>query len=200
MQRSGRKAAQSEATRRLLVSVAAELFAERGYAGVGTEEIVRRAGVTRGALYHHFTDKRDLFRAVDEHIETELVRGIRSRIAGRRDPWDLLVAGFLAFLDACLDPTVTRVTMIDGPAVLGWAEWRAIGLRHGLASVTPAVRMAMEAGIIARQPVEPLALLLHAALTEAGLHVATAADPAAARAEVEPPLLALLNGIRPPES
>src|SRR5215471_10097086 len=120
MERGGRKAAQSQATRTLLIRVASRLFAERGYAAVGTEEIVRTAGVTRGALYHHFADKRELFRAVDQHAEAQLLRGIAARLAGVTDPWESLVAGFLAFLDACLDPGVRQITMIDGPAVLGW--------------------------------------------------------------------------------
>src|ERR687891_1957551 len=88
----GRREAEARATRDALVQAALELFTERGYAGVGTEEIVARAKVTRGALYHHFRDKRDLFRAVHERVERELVEGIAARIAGIEDPWELIVA------------------------------------------------------------------------------------------------------------
>src|SRR5262245_66322463 len=102
----GRKAAQSEATRAQLIEVATRLVAERGYAGVGTEEIVRRAGVTRGALYHHFADKRELFRAVHEGLERQVTEGIAARVAGHSDPLEAMVTGLRAYLDACTDPAV----------------------------------------------------------------------------------------------
>ena len=192
----GRKAARSEATRAQLIDVATRLFAERGYASVGTQEIVRRAGVTRGALYHHFTDKRDLFLAVFERLDGELVTGIAARVGGVTDPWEAMLAGMRAFLDACTDPTVIRISLVDAPAVLGWREWRDISASHGLGLVAAALQAAMEAGVLTRRPVLPLAHLLLAAMTEAGLMVATAADPAAARAEVEAPLIAVLEGLR----
>src|SRR5688572_18891237 len=94
----------ADATRDALLRAARELFADRGFAAVGTEEIVARAGVTRGALYHHFADKRDLFRAVHEQLEEELVAGIGARIGGIEDPWELVVTGVGAFLDRCTDP------------------------------------------------------------------------------------------------
>jgi AcrR family transcriptional regulator len=192
----GRKAAQSEATRAHLVAVATRVFAERGYAGVGTEEIVRQAGVTRGALYHHFADKRELFRAVHEAVEQDLVERIVARLAGAGDPWELMVMGVGAYLDACTEPTVVQVTLIDGPSVLGWKEWREIDARHGLGLVSAGLESAMQAGVLRSQPVEPLAHLLLAAMAEGGLMIATAPDPAAARAEVEASLLAVLEGLR----
>src|SRR3954471_19827939 len=106
-----RQTDRSESTRAKLVSVARELFAKRGYAAVGTEEIVRRAKVTRGALYHHFEDKRDLFRAVHEQVEQELVEGIGERMRGVEDPMELLNAGLRAFLDACTDPAVIQIAL-----------------------------------------------------------------------------------------
>src|SRR5688572_15051877 len=118
-----------EATRAELIRAARALFAERGYAGVGTEEIVAGAAVTRGALYHHFSDKRDLFRAVHEELEQELVASIGDRIAGIEDPWELIVTGVRAFLDACTDPALRRIALLDAPAVLGWEEWREIDAR-----------------------------------------------------------------------
>src|SRR6188472_3338672 len=113
-----------DSTRSSLTSAARTLFAERGYAGVGTEEIVARAGVTRGALYHHFADKRDLFRAVHEELEEALVADIGARLDGIEDPWELLVTGVRAFLDACTDPALIQISLLDAPAVLGWEEWR----------------------------------------------------------------------------
>src|SRR2546421_10951846 len=106
------KAEQSEATRGALVAAARELFAERGYAAVGTEEIVRAAGVTRGALYHHFSGKKQLFQAVYEDVEQKLVERIaESAISSASDPLQALHAGAQAFLDACEDPAVQRIAL-----------------------------------------------------------------------------------------
>ncbi len=176
--------------------VARALFAERGYAGVGTEEIAARAKVTRGALYHHFADKKDLFRAVHEELEQELVAQVGERIAGIDDPWELAVTGVRAFLDACTDPALRQIALIDAPAVLGWEEWRAIDARYGLGLVTFGLRNGMDAGVFREQEVTPLAHLLIGAMTEAALMIANAPDPDAARREVEPALLALLEGLR----
>src|SRR3954469_4678936 len=185
-----------EATRDALVSAARALFAEHGYAGVGTEEVVRRAGLTRGALYHHFRDKRDLFRAVFEQTEGEIMQEIIARVEGIADPMEELATGVRAFLDACDDPTLMRIGLRDAPGVLGWEEWREIGNRHGLGLVTGALGWAMDERQIARGDVRTLAHLLLAALAEASLLIASADDPGAARAEVEETLLALLAGLR----
>lgn len=190
-----RQAERSEGTRAALVKAARELFAERGYGGVGTEEIVGRAQVTRGALYHHFDDKRDLFRAVHESMEEELVASIGAQIESVADPVELLEAGTRAFLDACEDPAIARISLIEAPSVLGWQEWREIDARYGLGLVSVALKNAIDAGAIREQPIEPLGHLLLAAMGEAGIMVATAENPAAKRAEVEASLLGLLEGL-----
>jgi AcrR family transcriptional regulator len=193
----GRQAARSEATRAKLISAARELFAERGYADVGTEEIVKRAKVTRGALYHHFEDKRDLFRAVHETLEAEGIEEIAAALAaaGTDDPIAAIKVAIAAFLDGTVEPGRSRITLIDAPSVLGWAEWREIDNRYGLALARAALEGAIDAGRIPRQPAEPLAHLFVAALGEAGIMVATAADPKAMRAEVERALGALIDGL-----
>ena len=112
---------QAAATRTELLRAARELFAARGYADVGTEEIVRAAHLTRGALYHHFADKRDLFRAVHAQLAEELLGQIVAQTAGSADAWEALVRGMRAFLDLCEDPAVIRISHLDAPAVLGWA-------------------------------------------------------------------------------
>jgi AcrR family transcriptional regulator len=193
-----KKAEQAEATRAKLVRVARDLFARRGYAGVGTEEIVRRAKVTRGALYHHFRDKKDLFRAVHEQFEKELVESLGERIAGIQDARELLDTGVRSFLDACTDPALAQISLIDAPSVLGWVEWREIDARYGMGLVRLGLEAAMEQGVIPRQDPEPLAHLLLAALGEAALLIANADEPQRARREVEGPLLALLEGIQTP--
>ena len=191
------KAEQGEATRAALMLAARELFTEHGYGGVGTEEIVRRAKLTRGALYHHFTDKKDLFRAVHEQIEGEVMEAIGAQMAAAEaDPFALLVVGTRAYLDVCTDPAITRVTLIDAPSVLGWEEWREIDMRHGLGIVIAGLQGGMDLGVLRPQPVRPLAHLMLGAMGEAGMVIANAADPAAARAEVEPALLGLLEGLR----
>jgi AcrR family transcriptional regulator len=190
------KAEQGEATRAALVRAARELFTEHGYGGVGTEEIVRRAKLTRGALYHHFDDKKDLFRAVHEQMEGEVIEAIVARMAGAGDPFELLLIGTRAYLDVCTDPAITRVTLVDAPSVLGWEEWREIDMRHGLGIVIAGLQGGMDAGVLRRQPVRPLAHLLLGAMGEAGMVIANATDPEAARGEVEPALLGLLEGLR----
>jgi len=193
------KAEQGEATRATILRAARELFTERGYGGVGTEEIVRRAKLTRGALYHHFTDKKDLFRAVHEQIEGEVMEAIGAQMAAAEaDPLELLIVGTRAYLDVCTDPAITRVTLVDAPSVLGWEEWREIDMRHGLGIVIAGLQGGMDAGVLRRQPVRPLAHLMLGAMGEAGMVIANAVDPEAARAEVELALIGLLDGLRVP--
>jgi len=193
-----RQAERSEATRARLIAAARRLFARRGYADVGTEEIVRRAKVTRGALYHHFEDKRDLFRAVHEQVEAELTETIAAQLAaaGTEDPIEVLIGGMRTFLDACTDPEVQQIALMDAPAVLGWAEWRRVEEQYGLGLVTAALEMAIEAGSLPRQPVRPLAHVLLAAMSEAGMLIAMSDDAGVARDEVESALIALLEGLR----
>src|ERR671930_362511 len=183
--------------RAALIAAARPLFAARGFAGVGTEEIVRAAGVTRGALYHQFADKRELFAAVFEELEGELAQrtGAAAVASGTDDPLVALRLGSDAWLEACTEPEVQRIVLLDGPAVLGSARARDIGMRYGLGLVEAALQAAIEAGRLAPQPVRPLAHVLIGAVDEAALYVATAADPKAARAEVGAVLDRLLGAL-----
>jgi AcrR family transcriptional regulator len=192
----GRREAEARATREALIEAALELFTERGYAGVGTEEIVARAEVTRGALYHHFTDKRDLFRAVFERVEADLMERIGKTMTGASDPWELITMGMRSFLDACEEPAVKQISLTDAPAVLGWQEWREIDNRHGLGLTRAALDGAVEAGVIRPIATEPMAHLFVAALSEAAFVIAHAERPRKARAEVEEALLELVEGLR----
>ena len=187
----------SEATRDALIEAARPLFAERGYADVGTEEIVRSAGVTRGALYHHFKDKRDLFEAVYERIEAELAQRIASGAlgAGAAEPLAAMRAGAEMFLQAATEPEAQQIVLLDGPSVLGWDRWREIAAEHGLGLIEATLRAAIDAGAIAEQPVRPLAHVLMGALDEAAMLVARAEDPELARAEVGRTLDLLLSGL-----
>jgi AcrR family transcriptional regulator len=183
------------ATRAALIAAARALFAERGYAAVGTEEIVRRAGVTRGALYHHFPAKPDLFRAVYERVEQELTERIVTEVPLVGDPVAVLRDGTAVFLDACLEPEVQRIALLDAPAVLGYEAWREIGERYGLGLIQAALQRAVDVGAIPAQPVRPLARVLLGAVDEAALLIARADDVAAARREVGGTLEFLLTAL-----
>jgi AcrR family transcriptional regulator len=187
----------SEATRRLLVTAARSLFGERGYASVGTEEIVRAAGVTRGALYHQFRDKADLFAAVAEQVEAEIVHRVAEGAATAADPVEELRTGMRLFLDACADREVERIILLDAPAVLGWEAWRDLAGRYGLGLVQIVLHNGIEAGAIIPQPVVPLAHVLIGALDECALYVAGAEDPGVARQECVTILDRILYSITP---
>lgn len=191
------QAARSTATRAALVQAARPLFAARGFAGVGTETIVRAAGVTRGALYHHFADKTELFAAVYEAIENDIAARIGKRIAaeGVADPVAVMTLGADAWLDACAEREVQQIALLDGPAVLGWERWREIGTRYGMGLVEGVLAQAIELGRIPRQPVAPLAHVLVGALDEAAMYVARADDQAAASEEMRAVLARLIAGI-----
>lgn len=118
----GVRGQQREQTRRALVRESRELFATRGYAAVGLAEIVRAADVTKGALYHHFDSKADLFRAVLEQVQQEVAQRVATIAEAENDPWAQLTAGCRAFLTTSTDPEIQRIMLIDGPAVLGWNE------------------------------------------------------------------------------
>jgi AcrR family transcriptional regulator len=190
------KAEQADATRTALSAAARQLFTERGYAATSTTEIVERAGVTRGALYHHFAAKDDLFRAVFEQLEGEVTEHVAQEALMSADPLEQLRRGTRAYLDACIDPAVQRVVLLDGPSVLGWETWQEIEQRYGYGLVVAGVEAAMAAGLIASQPVEALAHVLFGALTEAGMVVARADDPRASRTEMEAAMDRLLDGLR----
>jgi AcrR family transcriptional regulator len=180
------QAARSAATKDALVRAARALFAAEGFGGVGTEAIVRAAGVTRGALYHQFTDKTGLFAAVFEAVESEVTERIGAAVveAGASDPIAAMKIGAHSWLDACADPEVRQIVLVEAPAVLGWDRWREISLRYGLGLVRALLAHAMEVGRIRQQPVTPLAHVLIGALDEAALYVALASDVEQARAEV----------------
>jgi AcrR family transcriptional regulator len=194
--RAGRREAEAQATRDALIRAGLELFTKSGYASVGTEEIVARAKVTRGALYHHFADKRDLFRAVFERVEGDLMERIGAHMEATDDPWELMLAGMRSFLDACEEPAVKQVALTDAPSVLGWQEWREIDNRHGLGLTRAALQGAVDAGVLRPIAVEPMAHLFVAALSEAAFVIAYADRPRKARAEVEGALVQLVEGLR----
>ncbi|MGE2817283.1 TetR/AcrR family transcriptional regulator [Mycobacterium heidelbergense] len=177
------QAARSAETREALVAAARPLFATQGFAEVALEAIVRAAGVTRGALYHHFADKTELFATVFEQVEGEVAAHMGEAIAaaGETDPVEVLRLGAAFWLDACSDPEIQRIVLVDAPVVLGWTRWTEIGNRYNAGMVRALLANAVEIGRIPPQPVEATALTMLGAMREATLFVARADDPAQAR-------------------
>jgi AcrR family transcriptional regulator len=175
--RSAAVAGRAEGTRAALIAGARRLFVEKGYFATSTEEIVGAAGVgTRGALYHHFADKKALFLAVFEEVEGDLLASAGTGGGDALDPLGQLRAGLLGFLDASLTPEVQRVLLIDGPAVLGWKEWRGLEERYGLGAIHGLLELAVDSGQLPGQPLDALAHVLLAAIDEAALFIANASD------------------------
>jgi AcrR family transcriptional regulator len=187
----------SAATRAALVAAARPLWAQRGYVEVGTPEIAAAAGVTRGALYHQFSDKAALFLAVVEAVEEDATRRMAEAVAasGATDPASALRAAVDTWLDVSQEPEVRQIVLLDAPVVLGWAGFRDVALKHGLGLTEALLEAAMEAGQLPRLPTRSFAHVLIGALDEAALVIAQAEDPAAARAEVAAVLGKLLDGL-----
>lgn len=192
------QAARSAGTREALMAAARPLFAVPGFADAALETIVRDAGVTRGALYHHFADKTELFAAVFEQVEGEMAARMADAIAagGQTDPVEVMRLGARFWLDACSDPEVQRIVLMDAPTVLGWERWSEIGTRYNIGVVTGLLNAAIETGGIPPQPVEATALTMLGAIREATLYIARADDPAQARADAGAVLDRLIDALR----
>ena len=192
---SNKKDLQSEITRRKLVGIARTLFAQRGYEAIGTEEIVHEAKVTRGALYHHYRNKLELFAAVVDAVMKEMHDGLVAAAAGT-DLWRSLELGVEAFLDQGSQEEFLRILFRDGPSVLGWARWREMDARYGMGLLQKLLEAAMAQKIIAVQPIKPLTHLLLGALTEASLMIGNSEDPTTTRRELRVTFRSLLDGLR----
>ncbi|WP_414689038.1 TetR/AcrR family transcriptional regulator [Mycobacterium sp.] len=179
------QAERAAGTREALIAAARRLFAAQGFADIALEAIVRAAGVTRGALYHHFADKTELFAAVFEQVEGELAAQMGEAIAAsnQTDPITILRLGVDFWLEVCSDPEVQRIVLVDAPAVLGWTRWTEIGNRYNIGLVRDLLAGAIEIGRIPAQPVEATALTMLAAMREVTLYVARTEDRDKARQE-----------------
>jgi AcrR family transcriptional regulator len=190
----------SEATQRALVESARDLFATDGYADTQLDDVVRNAGVTKGALYHHFEGKADLFRAVFEHEQGRLAKTVSAAYHRQRDPWKGFFAGCQAILEAQLEPGVQRITLLDAPSVLGWEQKREIESRYCLQLVKDGLREAITQGHIASRPIEPIAHMVVGAVCEGAMMVARADDQRAAAKRLLAELRILLEAFRAPET
>lgn len=196
--RPGRRAKTAAATRTALISAARHLFSTLGYHATGTHDVVALAGVTRGALYHHFPDKQSLFLAVFDTVERDLMAATTDSDTAFQgeDPWQAFCASAQLFLTAAATrQDVHRILLVDGPSVLGWVKWRTLELEYGLGVIMAALEAAMMRGQIKEQPVRPLAHLVLASLHEAALMIAHSPNRQETRVEVGAVLAAVLRGL-----
>jgi len=186
--------------RERLVAVATELFGERGYYQTGTEEIVRRSGVTRGSLYHHFADKAALFEEVfdraDQLVSSRVRAAANAATERGEDPWSVFLAGWDAVLDTALDKPLQRIRVIDAPAVLGWQRWQQRNARYTIANIEAGLVRLLEHAVLAPQPVAPLAVLLMGISNQAVAAIAEAEDPLQARQDIGAAVRRLVEGLR----
>ena len=188
------RAAQAAATRRDLLQHARKLFAQSGYADASTDEVVRRARVTKGALYHHFANKLELYRAVVEDMERELVAKMAEAADRTRQPQKKLEGVCRAYLDACLDSSLTRILVLEAPVVLGWKDWCALAHQHEIAALAGYLESVVARPSTGEPPLE-MAHVLLGALNTAGRVIATSDEPQKARAQVEGTIERLLKGL-----
>jgi len=190
------QAERRRATRAALVKAARILFGRRGFRATTIDQIAESAGVAKGAVYHHFPTKVNLFEAVLESVSEQIADEVRR---SARDESDILVAMATAirtYFAICAKKANARIVLKDGPAVLGWERWREIDARHFGGGVPVVLEAAMQAGTIKRQPVEPLSRLLLGAITEAAVGCATHRDYRTASSEYVAAIESLLEGIR----
>jgi AcrR family transcriptional regulator len=188
-----KKVLQSESTRAELIRVASDLFAERGYPGAALEDMAKKAGLTKGALYHHFRDKRALFQAVVRQVLEDDLRRIQAeskRMTAHlgANSWDRLIVLTDLFLEGFLDPRQRRIVWVDGPAVLGWERWHQVVSEPTIDRMVGIFGVLKERGVIEPGFQRPLAQLMFGAVQEAGMAIAYAPDQEARRAEVTPAL------------
>jgi len=191
------QAERSATTRAALIAAARRQFAAHGYAAVGTPAIAAEAGVTRGAMYHQFADKAALFSAVAEAVERDLTLRLDREVTDSDAPHPLAMfhVAVDTWLEACTEPEVRQILLLDAPAVLGWAAYRDLTVANALGLTEALLSAVIRQGQIPEQPARPLAHVLIGALDEAALYVATAEDGATARAEVARVLHALVDAL-----
>jgi AcrR family transcriptional regulator len=186
-----------EGAREAVLEAARELFIEHDYADVSTGEVLRRAGVSRGALYHHFPSKLDLYREVWRESERRLVERLAGAAAEAKTPIEALILGCRGYLsEAATNIELQRIGLLQSRSVLGWEGWREGIQDLGLGTIRLTIEAAMEAGELRSEDPEATAHLFLAAMIEAALLIATARDHEAAREKAEPPLMAMLDGLR----
>jgi len=194
----GKRAAQGRATRGQLIEVATRLFAEHGYEGTSIEAVLAAAGVSRGALYHHFPGKEALFEAVVVAVSDQVTVDLAAAVSGRTDPVDVMRTAALAWIGLAADPVIQRVVLVDAPSVLGWERWRDMDGGRTLGTLRATLQAVSDSGRLPSALVNPFSHMILAALDEIVLVVARADDPVAAVAEGRMAVEALLDRLLRP--
>jgi len=195
---SGKRAAQGRATRGQLIEVATRLFAEHGYEGTSIEAVLSAAGVSRGALYHHFAGKEALFEAVVSAVSEQVTVKLTETVQGCADPLDAMRTAALAWIDLAADPVIQRVVLVDAPSVLGWDRWRAMDDGRTLGAMRAMLQAISDSGRLPAELVGPFSHMILAALDEIVLVIARAPDSEAAVAEGRTAVRALLDRLLHP--
>jgi AcrR family transcriptional regulator len=191
-----KQAERRAATTEAILKAGRRLFGEQGFAATTMDDIAEAARVAKGAVYHHFATKETVFEAVFDQVSRDLVLEIDRAARTERDVLAAMVAGTQHYFAACAKGDTCQIILRDGPAVLGWERWREIDARHFGGKIPRALAAAMDAGLIARQPVEPLARLLLGAVTEAAVACAGRSDVLKAGGEYSRAFKSLLEALR----
>ena len=186
----------TESTRQALVDSGRDLFTKRGYAGTSLEAIVKRARVTKGALYHHFSGKQALFEAAFDQVETSAMNKLTEAVAGEGTAWERALEGIQAYVGVCLEPAYQRIVIHEAPVVMGWERWREAEEHFSYGLVRATVEALIDAGEMAPLPVEVTARILFGALSAGAETIASAADSKKAAAEVRMTIVAVMEGMR----
>jgi AcrR family transcriptional regulator len=190
------KAAQREATTRRLLEIARVHFTKYGYAQTATEKIVEEAGVTRGALYHHFGSKEGLFKAVVEVVQQDVAAQIEKAVSKSKDPWEQLLVGCKTFLTASMDADIQQIMLLDAPAVLGFETWREIDSQNSMRLLQESIQELVKKKIIQTPSAEAFTHLLSGAMNEAALWVARSKNPKQTLVEATKTLEHLLEAVK----
>ncbi len=194
----GKRAAQGRATRGQLIEVATRLFAEHGYEGTSIEAVLSAAGVSRGALYHHFAGKEALFEAVVSAVSEQVTVELTETVQGCDDPLDAMRTAAVAWIDLAADPVIQRIVLVDAPSVLGWDRWRAMDDGRTLGAMRAMLQAISDSGRLPAELVGPFSHMILAALDEIVMVIARAPDSTAAVAEGRMAVKALLDRLLHP--
>ncbi len=187
----------TETTRVALLDAAAAAFSAQGFARASVEDIVRRARLTKGALYHHFKDKTALFEAVFCRVEEALMRRVVEASAKHTDPWQRIEAGLGAFLDAALEPANRRIVFEEAPVALGWVRWREIEQQYMMGVLRASLRALHDAGLIRAEPLDIVTPVIFGAIAEAAQVAAREPDTKAAQRTAKRLIVRLVRALEP---
>lgn len=190
------KAEQKQQTMQKLIEVAREMFSKKGYADAAMEDIVKQAGVTRGALYHNFGSKEGLFEAVLASVQQEIGERVEAEAAKSEEPWQQLILGCLAFVSSAVEQRNKRILLIDGPSVIGWEKWRRMDEENSMRHLREQLQTMQEQGYLRPVCIDALAHLLSGAMNEAVLWISETPDQEKSLEEISAAMTLLLEGYR----